>query len=271
MSHLAQHIRTRLVDGRVIAKSPTDRRLALRTIFRLATSTELLAVSLVEAHLHLLAHCSRAAASKLAHRVEVGLKARLGLPVGFAMYPHEPVRDMRHLRYAFRYVLNQHTHHGVTTDPLREGTNLQDLLGLRLVGRDTRTHVRRWLPQITRAQLLGWLDVEALDPADGPLEWVYDAACSAACLPSLAGKAPAALDARRAVVEVVAPRLSPGELAGILNISDRALLRLRERPPVPHLVHALCLQLALRAQRSARGGTPSDAQPSAALWGITTG
>jgi len=188
MSCLAQHMRTRLVDGRVIAASATERRVAMRAIFRLAADTQLLSVSLVDEHLHLLGCCTREAGSRLVHAVEVSLKRRLSLPVGFAMYPHEPVRDGRHLRNAFRYVLTQHSHHGLQTDPLREGTNLQDILGLRLAGSDTRLHVRRWLPRVSRAQLLGWLGVAALEPADGPLEWVHDAALSAACLATLAGR-----------------------------------------------------------------------------------
>ncbi len=87
MLHLAQHIRTRLRDGRPIATTVQERRLAMRTIFRLARDNHLLAVALVDAHLHLLAHCSPKVASALVHRIEASLKQQLGLGVGFAMYP----------------------------------------------------------------------------------------------------------------------------------------------------------------------------------------
>ncbi len=106
-SHLAQHLRTRLRDGRVIATTTAERRLAMRSIFRLAADSHFLAVTLVDAHLHLLARCSPGAASALVHAIEASLRQRLALPVGFAMYPHEAVRDARHLRNAFRYMPGQ--------------------------------------------------------------------------------------------------------------------------------------------------------------------
>jgi hypothetical protein len=187
MLHLAQHIRTRLLDGRPIATTVEECRIAMRTIFRLAGDNHLLAVALVDAHLHLLAHCSPKVASTLVHRIEASLKQRLGLGAGFAMYPHEPVRDARHLRYAFRYVLTQHDHHDLQTDPYRESTNLPDLLGLRLVGCATHANMRRWLPRVSRTQLLSWLGAPRLEPADGPLEKVVEAALAAACLGEIRG------------------------------------------------------------------------------------
>ncbi len=245
-------MRTRLVDGRAITLCPAQRRLAMRAIFRLATNTHLLAVSLVDSHLHLLGAYSVKAGSRLLHAVEASLKQCLSLPVSFAMYPHEPVRTAQHLRNGFRYTLNQHEHHGVQTDPLREGSNLHDLLGLRLAGDATRVNVRRWLPRVTRHQLLGWLGVASLEPANGPLEWVHDATLSAACLPSLTGKSARVRHARRAALEVVEPRCSSAELVDVLQTSQRAIQRLRHQPVDQRLAHAIRLQLGLRAQLALR-------------------
>ena len=58
MTHLAQHIRTRLRDGRTIVSSTTERRLAMRAIFHLTTNQGLLAVAMADSHLHVLARCS---------------------------------------------------------------------------------------------------------------------------------------------------------------------------------------------------------------------
>jgi hypothetical protein len=255
MSHLAQHIRTRLVDGRVIATTAAERRLAMHTIFRLATDSHLLAVALVDAHLHLLARCSLAAASRLVHRIEVGLKRQLALEVGFVKYPHVPVRDARHLRYAFRYVLTQHEHHGLDIDPLREGTNLHDLLGLRLAGAYTHSSVRRWLPRTSPAQLLEWLRVRTLEPTDGPLEWLETATLSAACLIGLRGNGLEVRQARRAALEVAGARIRPHELAERLGTSERTLYRLKQQPADARLVRAIRLQLALRAQLARQSRT----------------
>ncbi len=250
MSHLAQHMRTRLLDGRVIATTTEERRLAMRTIFRLTLGSNLLAVALVDAHLHLLAMCSSRAASVLVHRIEASLKQRLGLPVGFAMYPHEPVRDARHLRYGFRYVLTQHDHHGLQIDPHREGTNLPDLVGLRLVGTETHANVRRWLPRISRAELLGWLGAPRLKPAHEPVGAAVEAGLAAACLGELHGSARPAQEVRRAVLEVMGRRVSVMELAAQLGVTERTVHRLRRRPVDPRLVEAVRLQLGLRNSAS---------------------
>jgi hypothetical protein len=246
MTHLAQHIRTRLRDGRVIATTTEERRLAMRTIFHLARDTHLLAVALVDAHLHLLAHCSPAAASALVRRIEASLKQRLALPVGFTMYQHEPVRDARHLSNAFRYVLTQHDHHGLQTDPYRETTNLPDLLGLRLVGRQTRSAVGRWLPRVGREQICDWLGAPRLAPADGPPDRLVEATLSAACLPSLGQSTRPVQQARRAALAVLGQRLPVDEAAALLGIQPRTLFRLKRQPADPALVQAIRLQLGLR-------------------------
>ncbi len=90
-----------------------------------------------------------------------------------------------------------------------------------------------------------------MEPADGPLEWVHDAALSAACLATLTGKSQQVRRARRAIIEVVGPRSSSGELAGILRVTQRSVQRLRQQPADERLVRALRLQLAIRAQLGA--------------------
>jgi len=250
MEHLAQHMRTRLCDGRVIATTAEERRLAMRAIFRITANSHLLAVALVDAHLHLLAACSPAVASRLLHRVEASLKQRLFLPVGFAMYPLAPVRDARHLQYAFRYILTQNDHHGLRNDPYSETTNLPDLLGLRLVGRATHDNMRRWLPRVSRAQLLDWLGAPGLQPADGPPELVPEAMLSAACLGELRGTTRALGEARCAALTVLGDQLPVAETAALLGIQPHTLFRLKRRPADPRLVQAIRLGLGLRALTS---------------------
>jgi len=218
----------------------------MRSIFRLAADSHLLAVALVDAHLHLLARCSSRAASSLVHAIEASLRQRLALPVGFAMYPHEPVRDARHLRYAFGYVVTQNDHHGVQSDPYRESTNLPDLLGLRLIGSATHANVRRYLPRVSRAQLLDWLGAPDLQPADVPTDMVIEAVLAAACLDKLHGSTRPAHEARRAVLAVVGHKYPVAELATLLGVQERTVYRLKRRPADPRLVQAVRLQLGLR-------------------------
>ncbi len=277
---LGFHLSLRLADDRVIAPSAEARREVAAAVLKVGREAELLAFGLADTHLHLLAACDRGAAGRLAWRVELSVQARLRPKVGFDPPRWWPVRDQRHLGRAFPYVLSQ-DHHGAFRDPFRDGTNLPDLLGLRLIGRYTASNVRRRLPRVGREELVALLEGPREGGDDGGREaggaaflgWpsegsgegstesggagaevVADAAAAAACLGSLAGRTAPVVAARRAAVHAADDTVAASELAAALGVSARSLRRLAAESPDPALVAAIRGQIALRLGRRPEGG-----------------
>jgi len=127
------------------------------------------------------------------------------------------------------------------------------LLGLRPHGVYTAANVRRFLPRVSRSDLVELLGVDELSATDGPLHHVLSAVVSAAALPALVGSSREVVAARRAVLEIVGRRLSPPQLARSLDVSPRTVHALRTRPPDHALVEAARLQLGLMAKVSLIG------------------
>ena len=232
----------------MIATTAEQRRLVARIVLHHGLRYNLVAMALADSHLHLEAMCDRIAAGRFAHGIEASLRQRLRLPVGFAQYTPEPIRNHRHLRNAFKYILTQHKRHGLQADLLFEASNAPDLLGLRLLGRYTLENVRRWLPRVRRTDLLQWLSLPELGPADGPLDQLEAATLAALCLDDLHGSSQAVITARRAMVEILGSSVSNREAAERLGVGPRTLRWLRTRPADPELVTAIRLQLGYRAR-----------------------
>jgi hypothetical protein len=247
MTPLGHHITLRLLEDRVLTPTPAQRRIAARVILEQGRAAKLINFSIPDTHAHLNASCGYAASNELARRVELSLGRRLHLPVGFERARVKPIRDIWHHSNLFTYVFNQYRHHGLDWDPYFEATNLPDLLGLRRVGAYTADNVQEALPRVQHQQLLKWFGCETILPADGPVERLLDAAAAAAALPSLHGSSREVLTARRAVVEITHGQLQQSELKELLRISRTSLHRLRQRPVDQRLVHAIRLQLGLRA------------------------
>lgn len=250
---IGYHIRLRLRDSRVIAPTIEHRRALARIVFAQAQQERLLAFCVPDNHGHLLSATNRREAGRLAHRVEVSAKRRLGLEVGFARAYFESIRDQRHLKNAFIYILRQNQRHGVQSDPFCEGSNLPDLLGLRLLGQFTAIHVRSLLPRIRRWELIDCfgmdgLQLERAPLAEAPPEMVMDAATAVLALPSLVGRNDAITDARTIIVHCLGKFLCQRELAYMLQISTRTVCRLAQRPLDHRLLRAFELQMALRRQ-----------------------
>jgi hypothetical protein len=247
MPHLGHHIRIRLQDDWVIATTAVQRRLVARVVLHHGLRYNLVAMALADSHLHLEAMCDRIAAGRFAYGIEASLKQRLRLAVSFIQYAPEPIRNHRHLRNTFKYILTQHMRHGLRADLVFEASNVPDLLGLRLMGRYTLENVRRWLPRLRRSELLEWLTMPEIEPADGPLEQLEAATLAASCLDNLQGSSRAVVTARRAMVEILGSRVSNCEMAELLGVGPRTLRRLRTRHADPDLVMALRLQLGYRS------------------------
>jgi hypothetical protein len=249
---LAFHICLKLANDAVIASTPEQRRLLARVVLERGREHGLLAFSQADNHVHMeAASRSREQAGKLAQATECSLHRRLGLEVGFVPALIKPIEDARHLYAVFRYILRQPERHRLVCDPLREASNLPDLLGLRPLGRSTTATVRQLLPRVQREELLAFYGIPDLQPANAPLSRLVEATLAAAALPSLGGSTAEVVEARRAAIEVVHGRLSLREIAAALRVSERTVLLLKHRTPNAQLVAAVRRQLHLAAQLEA--------------------
>ncbi|MBN1947015.1 MAG: hypothetical protein JW797_15175 [Bradymonadales bacterium] len=258
MTAMAQHIRLRLKDDREIAPTVQERRVVARSVLTVARRFGLLVFGLADTHLHLLVACALALAMQLARRIEVSLHHRLALDVGFASAYAEPIRDNKHLYNTLDYILGQSRRHNLSWDPLREATNLPDLLGTRLVGSYTRANVRQHLPRITVDRLLGHLGLTSLKPADGPVERVLEATLAATALSDLSGNSAEVVAARRAMLHLLGEQVPTRTLADMLHLAPRSVNRLRNEGADQQLVEAIRLQLGLR---KALGSVPPGEAP----------
>lgn len=231
-----------------LIKTPEQRRVAARIVLRQGRKHDLLAFGAGEQHLHM--HTGPCAdPTELARTVESALTQSLDLAEGFERAHVTPIKDSDHMYNTFRYDLTQSEHHGLSNDPMFEGTNLLDMLAGRLLGGYTTNNVRRLLPGIDRQVLLGYLGVDSLKPADGPLEWLVTATLAAAALPALDGHRAEVSSVRCAAIVVAGDRLSRCRLAQMLNVGERTIYRLAKQQPDERMVLAIRMQLGLITKR----------------------
>lgn len=260
MEPFAHHIVLRLRNDQVIAPDLAERRLLARVVLERTRGLEVLCFGLPDNHLHLEVVGSRREGLEIARRIEISLKRRLFLPVGFAPAYAKPILTQFHLRNGFRYILCQGKRHRLVNDPDREGTNLPDLLGLRNLEHGTAAAARRWLPRLTRHELLSWcgvVDAELRVP-DFELEDLRQAALAAAARTSLRGAARESVQIRCAIAHLARERATVAELPNVLCVSERSVKRLRARRPDPSWVRAIRGQLAWRS-RPGREEIPAGA------------
>jgi hypothetical protein len=246
MTPLAQHISCRLRNDGPIADTLEKRCLLSRAVLEIGRELDLLSFGAVDTHLHM-AKAGATGGEELGRRVEISLARTIAVGVGFERARVWPVNDIWHLYRLFEYTLKQGPHHGVGGGALLEATNLPDLLGMRLVGAYTLGIVKRLLPRVQRARLLGLAGLAELVPADGPLELIPAAAAAALCRSALDGRLPEVTAARRAAIELVGDRLTAAALAELLGVHRATLHRLREAPVDGALLSAIRLQLGARA------------------------
>ena len=258
MSPLGCHVICQLVDGRVIAPTPPERRILSRVVLEKSAAHRLLAFNAADTHLHMELREPERVSLEIARCIESSLHYRLDLPVGFAEAYPIPILKQRHLGNCFSYIMKQQPRHGLAWDPYHEASNLPDLLGLRLIGAHTVGNVRAFLPRVNRMQLLGYLGLPSLTPANGPLEQVVPAALAAVGLNDLVGRKREQAVARRAIMAVVDGHVPRTRLAEQIGVSSRTLQRNRELPVEQQLVQAIRLQLALRAAKPDHGQAPFE-------------
>ncbi len=243
MAPIGYHVRMRLRDHRVILCSPAEQRLLARVVLHQSRNQGLLAFSLPDTHLHLEVLCTDRAASRLCQRIGSSLKQRQGRSVGFITYPHEPLRDQRHVHNTFHYILTQHERHGLSAAAIREATNIPDLLGMRAIGALCRERVRRALPRIGDEMIRTWASLSGLRPASGPVSALVGATLAATALCDLRGRSRPVGQARRAMLEILGDQVPRAEAARMLGLTERSLYLILGRPVAPALVRAIQLQL----------------------------
>jgi hypothetical protein len=158
------------------------------------------------------------------------------------------IRDQAHLDNAFSYIVAQASHHGIDADPWLEATAIPDLLGLRVIGSYLRPRVRALLPRIRRADLLAKLEIEELE-VGGTLDDLADAAAATIAAPTLLGRTPAIIGARRAAIALARGHgADTAQIGQLLGISARAVRWLERAAARPDHVRAVGPQLGLRAR-----------------------
>ncbi len=243
----------RLWDDRVLLTGRVEACRAVNVVWGQAQHFPVLAFRFADTHFHLVAAAPPERCGDLARRLAIGFQRVLQYPVRFQFPRLKPIHEQGYLANAVMYTLRQDQRHGLQNDSLGEGSNLPDLLGLRVLG----TITRRWL-----ASYLPRLGPPALEELMGirlePLRWssavqLSDAAASAVGLPRLLGRSAPAAQARKAAVLAVRGVLSSAETADLLGLSKRRVRQIKRAPPPPaDLVAAIHRQLVARERLGER-------------------
>jgi hypothetical protein len=251
-----------LADERVIVRNDGERRLLSRVVLDKGRDYGLCAHGVADNHLHVVLACDRAPSGRFAQRTGAALRCALGLPVAFRLTRIKPVDGQGYFRNAFFYALRQQEHHGLRCDPLHEGSNLTDLVGMRVAGAYTRDNVRALLPRIRDEELGELLGIAA--GSEVVLATLADSAAAALALADLRGNASAVVAARRAAVHA-ARAATVAEVGAALQTSQRTVVRLRAGDADPALVRAVTLQWRMRsaARRAAARRAVVDEAPAA--------
>jgi hypothetical protein len=251
---IGYHVILRLKDERVIAATQADRRAAACIMIRQGRERGLLACAVVDAQAHAIVLCSRAEAGAYAGRTATSLSAALRLDVAFDAARIAPIRDQRQLANTFDCVLLQQDEHGsLSNSDFHDGTNLPDLIGMRVNGAYSRALLRDYLPRVSERALLERFRVDWSREVDFDPALLIEATLAATGGRSLKGRKKETLVARRAAAGVARLRMEAPELAQLFGIDVRTAFRLRSAKYDHELARAIELQLRFRWLRS-RGG-----------------
>lgn len=261
MPAVGHHIFIRRCDDRVIAPTTREQRILARTVLGKGREFGLIAFSMADTHLHMENLGKREESVELARRVEISLGYSLDGAPRFVKAGLEEIMDQYHLINTFTYILKQDRRHGLSLDPLRDASNLPDLLGMRIVGQYTAARVRQHLPRIGRVKLLECLGVPSLMPAEGPLEDLVPAAAAAIGRSGLTGCSADVVAARRAVIEIAGRELGCTKLSRLLSVHRCSVFRIMARPVDCKLVTAVRLQVALHGLRQTAPGAFTELGP----------
>ena len=247
---LGHHVTLRLVEDRVLTPGRPARLAVTRWILRSGERFGLVGFAIVDTHLHAVLLGSRARSGRFAQALATCTHRAAQPDLPFAPAHHKPIRTVWHLQNCFQYVLEQHEHHGLEHDPLREATLLPDLLGLRTAAPWSPRRLRDQLPRLRADELRAALPFDRA--ATPTLDHLPEAAAAAIGHPDLVSRTPAVVDARRAAVQLGRQLFPTRQVRDILCLPTRSATRLATTPAPPALLRAVRLQLALRATVASR-------------------
>ena len=160
------HVTLATEERTALCSSNTDRVRAAASVTR-TCGRELLLFCVVDDHVHLVLRGTAKRVGQLAGNVSQSLR-RSGTPLDRARI--RPVSSRSHLRTLVRYVLDQTTHHTLSTAPhpaLWPGSSFWDLVGARAMPGFGATPLREALPRLTSDDVWGAVGLPALEPESG--------------------------------------------------------------------------------------------------------
>jgi hypothetical protein len=232
--------------------SEEARRRAVHTLARILGPL-IVCFCIVDDHVHLVVGIDRRGSFSMVGR---GVRAALGrLASAPLAAPHvKPIDSRSHLQNVVGYLLRQTDRHGLDAHPATwSGSSFQDFIGARVVPGMTG-RIRELLPRFRRRDAMRIVGLnDELVPLEqdavralGAPRIVRAAAAVHAAPPSLSGRPPAVVSARRTAVHLAhASGVSPGEVAWALGVTGRSLRRLRQGPVSATAIRATRLRLAL--------------------------
>lgn len=243
---VGHHLTFRLRDSRVVAPTAAARRRIARSFLEIGDRYGLLAFRIAGDHAHGAFACDREGSGRAAQAIGSSITQALRLPDGFNITHQKPIVDQRHLEATFHYVLGQGEHHGLTDDPLHDGSSLLDLLGMRLLGTGLEERVCAFLPRVSREGVRRYLGIAPTEMTFSPRH-VADAAAAAFALLDLRGRTPAHVMARAAAIRLASEHMRTDAVAKLLGCSAATVCGARRADVPEGVVLAVRRGMALRA------------------------
>ncbi len=244
---IGYRVTLRLKDERAIAATRAERRAAVCIMIRQGRARRLLACAVAERHAEAIVLCSRAEAGAYAGRTATALSLSLRLEVAFEVARIKPICDQQQLANAFEQVLQQGEPRQLTDEDFYDGTNLPDLIGMRVHGDYGRALLRAYLPSVSEQALLDRLKVDLSEPVSFDETVLVEAMLAAAGRSSLKGRSRASVGARRAAASVARLHMTAPAFANLLGIDVRTAFRMRAQHCDKALARAIELQLRWRS------------------------
>lgn len=245
------HVTIASVDRLAIFPSDAQRRRAAVAIARVGGASILLFCA-ADDHVHLVIVGERARAGRVAANVSLALRRIAAAPLDEARI--RPVRDRGHLHALVRYVLDQTSHHDLSTaahPALWPGSSFSDLVRARILpGFDPRA-LREALPRLSAADLFRAVGLAKIGPAADELLAGIGIAALGRHAAEVVGQDSLQqrhVNGARALVAALGVRLGVpvARVADAVGTTVRHTRRLAALPPSAELEAALRLQVGLR-------------------------
>jgi REP element-mobilizing transposase RayT len=234
---------------------------AVLTLARVA-GRDLLLFSIVDDHIHLAVSGGRSRVGRLSHSLQLALRPLAATQLRTGAHV-KAIEKRTHLERLVGYILRQPQHHGLRACPaLWTGSCFLDLVGARTVG-VLGVPLDAVLPRYRLVQAMPFVglparEIVAADNDRVRRAGVYRLAAAAGAVvgapPGLADGSRESGSARQlTAVLATSAGMSTRDIALALNITIRSAQRRALAPPVPFLLQAVRIRLALEEAVAAAG------------------